>query len=457
MRFLHYAQETPWAITENALNTILTIAQRKQDLQQWAAGQLGEEVEQTPFSDIRDGVAVVSVAGPLFRYANFFTRISGATSYDIIANDVKSHMNNPDVHSVVLDVDSPGGEVNGVSELSKLIFESRGVKPIHAYVSGDAASGAYWVASATDSITASDTSALGSIGVVATLRSYTNDSVIEIVSSQSPHKRLDVNTDEGKRRIQNQIDELAQVFIDAVAKHRGVDPPTVKKEFGGGDVFIGQHAVTAGLADQVGSLDTLITQLIKKHLKQTKKNPASKRGFSFSSQEKKRMAEQTPDPNKENPSSPNASTPTDIESLTASFPDLVEKLKTTTHSASFEEGRCAGAKEGVKEGEKTGTESERKRIAAILGDDAAKGREQLAQHLALSSDTSVEMALSTLNAAPIQHEQTTSSQSSFEKVMGTLENPEIAPGVDQDGTEEEEGVDTVAKRIAGYSTKGGEV
>ncbi len=73
------------------------------------------------------------------------------------------------------------------------------------------------------------------------------------MSSQSPYKRLDPNSDDGKSRLQLRIDDLANVFIESIAKHRGVDPPVVIRDFGGGDVLIGKHAITQGLADKIGS------------------------------------------------------------------------------------------------------------------------------------------------------------------------------------------------------------
>ena len=191
----------PWAITETAMQTILQIAMRENESPQAVAAKLGRELQNTYNVIERDGVAIIPVTGPLFRYANIFTSISGATSYELIAKDFRSALDNAKIHTVILDIDSPGGEVNGVSELASMIYEARGQKPIIAYASGDAASGAYWIASAADEIVSSETSALGSIGVVGMYRKADDDKAIEIVSSQSPHKRLDPASDEGHGRI----------------------------------------------------------------------------------------------------------------------------------------------------------------------------------------------------------------------------------------------------------------
>ena len=212
MRLWNQLAREPWAITETAMQTILSVAARENESPEAVASKLGRELQNTYNATEREGVAILPVTGPLFRYANIFTSISGATSYELIAKDFRIALDNPQIKAIILDIDSPGGEVNGVSELSSMIYEARGKKPILAYASGDAASGAYWIASAADEIVVSETSALGSIGVVGMYRADDDNKTIEIVSSQSPHKRLDVSSDEGRLRLQTRIDSMADVF-----------------------------------------------------------------------------------------------------------------------------------------------------------------------------------------------------------------------------------------------------
>jgi len=112
-----------------------------------------------------------------------------------------------------------------------------------------------------------DTGILGSIGVRATYRdTRAQDAArgvrtIEIVSSQSPNKRMDPTEDAGRAQLQLVIDELGAVFVNAVARHMGVDPETVASEFGQGGVFVGQSAVDAGLADRVGTYESVVADL----------------------------------------------------------------------------------------------------------------------------------------------------------------------------------------------------
>lgn len=158
--------KTVWAITPEMLQTMMTIARETNKSPEAIAKEMGKEMRNTHAVSIRDGVAVIPVTGPLFRHANLMTNICGATSYEILARDIHKALADPTIKALVLDIDSPGGEINGCSELADMIYSLRGNKPIIAYASGSCCSGAYWIASACDKILAADTAILGSIGAV---------------------------------------------------------------------------------------------------------------------------------------------------------------------------------------------------------------------------------------------------------------------------------------------------
>ncbi len=253
--------KTIWAITPEMMGTMAEIARESRKTPETIAREMGREMKDTNAASIRDGVAVIKVSGPLFRYANLMTRICGATSYELLAQDFNKAVQSPQIKGILLDIDSPGGEVNGCSELSDMIYQARGTKPIIAYASGTCCSGAYWIASACDKILAADTAILGSIGVVSIFEKDDEDKTIEIVSSQSPNKRPDINTEEGKAKIQARVDELAEVFIAKVARNRGISEDDVVNNFGAGDVSVGQYAVRNGLADGLSSFEDIISSL----------------------------------------------------------------------------------------------------------------------------------------------------------------------------------------------------
>ena len=250
----------PWAITREMLETISAIARREHEGPEAVEARLGRPLQNTRQVTMRGDVAIVPLVGPVFRYANLFTQISGATSLDVLATDFQTAVDDPAVKAIVLSIDSPGGQASGIAEFAALVRSSS--KPVTAYVDGAAASAAYWIAAAADTIVTSKTGELGSIGAVFSVRAPDKASgTIEIVSSQSPKKRADVSTDEGRGLIQARADKFAEIFIADVAAFRGVSVEKVLADFGQGDMRMGADAVALGMADSVGTLEEVIAGL----------------------------------------------------------------------------------------------------------------------------------------------------------------------------------------------------
>jgi len=251
-------QSELWAITPNALQQVVSIAQGFGDPEAVAA-KIGKPLTNTRTVTMRDGVAIIPVIGPIMRYANVFSEISGATSIQLLATELQTAVDDPSVKSIILEIDSPGGQVAGVSDFAAQIRAAD--KPIHAYISNTGASAAYWIASAADSIIASDTAQVGSIGVVMQVSMEEEDGSIKFISSQSPLKHVNPGSDQGRMQYQKSVDALAEVFINAVAGYRGTTREQVIANFGNGGVFIAADAKAAGMVDSIGSLEPLIAQL----------------------------------------------------------------------------------------------------------------------------------------------------------------------------------------------------
>lgn len=210
-----------------------------------------------------DGVAVVDLIGPIFPRANMMT-MSGATSIAQFTNDVVRAYNSDDVRAVVMNIDSPGGDVRGIGESAHIInrLTQKGKKPLKSYAFGYMASAAYYVGSAAKDITANISSLTGSIGVVLTA-SKKEKGQIEIVSSQSPNKRPDVETEAGVATLQQRVDDLAEIFVNDVAKFRGIKADRVLSHYGQGDVFVGPRSKKQGLVDKLGSLSSVVMDAAK--------------------------------------------------------------------------------------------------------------------------------------------------------------------------------------------------
>lgn len=253
-----------WAMEEAALERLFLIAAREHEITDEALeAYRAKSLANAERAVIRDGVAVLNVEGALFPKANIMTAISGATSYDMLMRDLYA-ARDAGAKALILNVDSPGGAVNGASELAQAIYDFRGQMPIIAYIGGTGASAAYWVASAADRIVCSDTALLGSIGVQATMSKKDDakgEKSFTFISSQSPMKNAAPDTNQGASAIQSRVDALAQVFVETVARNRGVATETALLNFGKGGIFVGKDAVEAGLADAVGSFESVLADL----------------------------------------------------------------------------------------------------------------------------------------------------------------------------------------------------
>jgi ClpP class serine protease len=252
---------SPWALYPQALPFI---AEKWSDLRASQASVLPLPLQKNTL-DTQGQIAVLAIHGIILPYASAFARLVGATCLDALTDDFCDARDNPAITTIVLDIDSPGGLVTGVHAFSQLVFAARPLKPIIARVSGMAASAAYWIAASASQILVDPTASLGSIGVVMTSIDTTEQEKkegrtrIEIVSQQSPYKRVPATSEEGRAQLQAQVDQLAAVFVEAVALYRAVAVSTVLSDFGQGGLLVGSAAVTQGLADGLHSLSDLLS------------------------------------------------------------------------------------------------------------------------------------------------------------------------------------------------------
>lgn len=266
-RVLSFIGNTPWAIMPTALSKIISIANRSYSDPQLVAAIKSEQKLSVIDSNDNTDIAVIDVIGSIFTRANMFTEICDAVAINELEIELDKALYDDSIKAIVLRIDSPGGEVTGIHEFANYLDEACEIKPIVAYVHGMACSAAYWIASATSRIYADKTATLGSIGVVA---AWTDDSKArtaagltdyEVVSSQSPNKRLDPTQDDGRAELQKHIDGLADIFIDDVAEFRDVTRDKVLADFGRGGTFLAEEAVKRGLADEISSYRDVIAKL----------------------------------------------------------------------------------------------------------------------------------------------------------------------------------------------------
>ena len=212
-----------------------------------------------------DGIAIIHVDGALSYRSDFMSYWLGEDTYNSIEAAFDKCMADDDVKGILFDINSPGGEVGGCADLADKIFNARGTKPygIVARTGGMMCSAAYWLGSSCDKVYTASNGTLGSIGVLCAFTKF-DESLMKttvVVSDLSPDKAPDPDDAKGLKLIKKELNDLAEVFIAAVARNRGTTTEDVRDNYGKGGVFIGDKAVAANLADGVMSIDDVCEEM----------------------------------------------------------------------------------------------------------------------------------------------------------------------------------------------------
>ena len=266
---------SPWAIMPTRLEEIQAIyaARVRGEEPDIAAieARIGRPLANEPQGyEVRNGAALIPLYGVLGQRMNLMSNMSGGTSTELFVRDVRTAAADPAVKSIVVLADTPGGTVAGTQAAADAVRAVRGVKPIATFVQGLMASAGVWIGSATDMVVLdSGTAQVGSIGVVATHMDVSQREqamgvkTTEIVAGKFKRAASQYGplTETGQQVIQDQVDYLYALFVADVAANRGVPVEQVLSDMADGRMFIGQQAISAGLADQITSLEELISQL----------------------------------------------------------------------------------------------------------------------------------------------------------------------------------------------------
>ncbi len=221
--------------------------------------QIGRRYDEEEILNRIGPIAVISVEGTLVHKGGWVGARSGQTSYQGIQAQVLRAARDDRVRGVVLEIDSFGGEIAGAFDTAEMIAELSAIKPTVAILTDFALSGGYLLASAARQIVLPETGAAGSIGVIAMhvdfSRAIENEGMrVTVIKSGarkddgSPFKPLD---DEVRARWQRELDAGRELFAATVARYRGRRLSKKAALETEADIFRGEDAVSAGLADAV--------------------------------------------------------------------------------------------------------------------------------------------------------------------------------------------------------------
>lgn len=228
-------------------------------------------VRAKPFN-VSDGVGIITVTGSLVNRGAWVGARSGLTSYEGFGFQVNSARKDPAVRSVILDLHTPGGEATGAFEAADLVRQLAAEKPTIAVVNGMAASAGYAIASAANEIVTTRTGVSGSIGVVMLHADYSkwlaNEGIDPTFIFAGDHK-VDGNPfeplpDSVKADLQAEVTAFYEQFLETVALGRGSRMGVDQARATQARTYIGAEAVKVGLADRVGSFESVLAELQSK-------------------------------------------------------------------------------------------------------------------------------------------------------------------------------------------------
>lgn len=230
-------------------------------------GPVAEPRAYKPYPVI-DGVAVVSVSGCLVHGYDWYSW-GPQTAYERIRQALALAFEDDEARAVALCIDSPGGECSGCFDLADAIYAAREIKPVWAIVDEACYSAAYALGSSAERLLVPRTGGVGSIGVIwqhTSIAGALEQAGIAVTTLTYGARKADGNptapfSDEAAARIQADIDTLGELFVETVARNRGIAASKIRDMQAG--TFLGRAGVSAGLADDVLSADAAMLALIE--------------------------------------------------------------------------------------------------------------------------------------------------------------------------------------------------
>jgi signal peptide peptidase SppA len=293
------------------------------------------EADSPPLTSITaDSIAVISVVGTLVSRSGYLDAASGLQAYGDIADAIVAAMDDASVRGVILDVDSPGGEVGGLFDIVEQIRAARSAsaKPLWAVANESALSAAYAIASAADRLYVTRTGEVGSVGVVAV---HVDESQADAKAGLAwtfifaGDRKVDANAHEplserARATIQADVERLYSEFCALVTVNRDLTVESVRGT--NAAIYRGELAIRAGFADRLGTLDTAIAEMVAEldRAASTRAfiNPTLKRSPSMATNETELIQDQPSEPQQalDAPPAPIPATPDPSPAVAAAGP-----------------------------------------------------------------------------------------------------------------------------------------
>jgi len=289
MKYGHIVQamcDSSWAIMPSKLQSIVEFIQMKVDGVDLSPESVAEITKdrsiiktqvldsllpnESDSSVTGNKVAVIPIHGTIAHRMNIMNSVSGGISTEALGKQFETFSDDPNISTIILDIDSPGGAVSGVEELGNQIFAARDKVHIVASANSLAASAAYWLGSQAHEFVVTPSGEVGSIGVIAVHESVfraketqgRDITVIKAGKFKADTSPLEPLSEEAHAFIQERVDERYDTFVSTVAKGRNVSTDTVINKFGEGRIVGAKSALSKGMVDGIETLSETISRFV---------------------------------------------------------------------------------------------------------------------------------------------------------------------------------------------------
>ncbi|MCD0156276.1 S49 family peptidase [Deinococcus sp. 6GRE01] len=223
-------------------------------------------------------VALISLHGTIFPRGSLMVDYCGAVDAHTFAARVQAAAADPSVRSIILDIDSGGGAVAGTDVAARAVADASTVKTVTAVANTMACSAAYWIASQATEVIVTPAGEVGSIGVIGTHTDQTaalEGEGLKVTYVRSTERKALGQSGEAMEgpvleQWQKEMTAIHELFVQAIATGRDI-PLARASSWATGDVWFGEAAVTAGLADRVA----LLSDIVAEHQQATLPPPAA--------------------------------------------------------------------------------------------------------------------------------------------------------------------------------------
>lgn len=257
----------PLMVTQDYAETIAVVLSDRLDLDVEGLQIKSEAKDQRESSVTPKGIAVIPIIGSMSHRATGIEAMSGMTSYATLQKQFEAAFNDPNVGSILMDIDSPGGSVAGAFDFRDYLMSKKGTKPVYALARDAMCSAAYLIGSTADKVYATQTARVGSIGVVAMHTDASGKmekeglkptfiSAGKFKTAGNPYEKLE---GEKLKYLQDSVDESYDMFINAVADARGIDKKVIRDTEA--RVYGGKKAVEIGLADGIRTYESVLAEM----------------------------------------------------------------------------------------------------------------------------------------------------------------------------------------------------